>query len=249
MPPTRLAAAVGAIVLLVSACGAPSTGRRQSLALPSLDAGLWRPAGDRPSPAVVLLPGGTGVEPNHPVWAGWLAEQGYVAMLIQTGRYPDVSAMVGQALTARDYLRSQPFVDGDRIAVMGFSRGGAAVLTAQTVMGDAPPREPPFRAGIAFYPPGCSPRIQRLASPLLLFLGGADGSPQLCLDLQQRLGASGGGPVDVVVFPGALHAFDDARWRTATPSESGPPMQYDSAATAVAQSRIRAFLATHLRGP
>lgn len=88
-----------------------------------------------PFPAVLLLPGGgTRYLTNEPdYWARRLAEAGIAALVVHkrgtgdsggdwaSSTFEDFIADAGAALEA---LRARPDIDGDRLAVMGFSQGG-----------------------------------------------------------------------------------------------------------------------------
>jgi dienelactone hydrolase len=111
------------------------------------------PEGEGPFPAVVLVHGCRGVLSSQRGWAQWLARQGFVALLVdsfftrhasgvcslgpqQAGRQ-EVSGRVFDAFGALEFLRRDPRVDSERIAIMGWnswipmsavSRGGPRAL-------------------------------------------------------------------------------------------------------------------------
>jgi len=246
---------LGTVLLLLSGCGNtvkfPTADRDHP---GSVSAHFARPTGTGPFPAVVLLHGGTGVEPNHLQWSSWLADHGYVAVVVDSFRSaaaPTVTTMAGDAKGALAYLRSLPFVDGERVAVMGFSRGGAAALATVTQVRGAPPGSRSFRAGVVFYPPGCSYRIERAEAPVLLLLGQLDGGSESCVDMSRRLQARDQPQVVAIVYPNAHHAFDDARATSPVPGQGAErvmTVQYNALATADARTRVDTFLADHLRG-
>jgi dienelactone hydrolase len=202
----------------------------------------------------VLLHGGTGIEPYHPQWASWLAEHGYVAALVDSYRSttpPTVTMMIGDARGALAYLRTLPFVDPQRIAVMGWSRGAAAALALVTHATGEPTDSRGFRAGILLYPPGCSPRIERAEAPVLLLIGQLDGGSESCMDMSRRLEARAPPPMVAVLYPNTHHAFDDARATAPVLAQAAAGhimVQFNPAATADARTRVRSFLAEHLRG-
>jgi dienelactone hydrolase len=75
------------------------------------------------------------------------------------------------AYSVRAWLAEQPYVDPQRIAVMGMSNGGRTVLAALLTTLQHPQ---PFFAGIALYP-GCQSDVDsRFYAPLLVLSGRAD---------------------------------------------------------------------------
>lgn len=149
-----------------------------------LPAQLYKPEGDGPFPAIVILHDCSGVGPRSSGspgrWAQLLATQGYVVIIpdsftprglpqgICTLPSGSSTAKVNllhrayDAFAALAYLRRQPFIDGAHIGVMGGSHGGATTLFVNTM--PAAPTAPlvqekqhGFAAAIALYP-GCGAR-------------------------------------------------------------------------------------------
>jgi len=214
---------------------------------------IYRPPGEGPFPAVLVLHGCLGVRSKDTRWAESLRDDGYVALV--------VDSMTGRGLTTLDqrrnvctgwtlwggtraadvlaslaYLRTLPFVDGARLGVIGFSHGAWAALDLlasaswEDVAG--------LRAVIGFYPYcGVASRSRwlgvQLDVPTLLLLAGSDQfvSAEQCRGVAERA-AAGGRRITATVYPDAGHSFD---WRA-------------SAATDDAHRRVRAFLAEHLAG-
>lgn len=227
-------------------------------ATPALTGSLTRPDGPGPFPAVVLLHTCSGIGPRfEPEWARWFRADGYVALLVDSFSQrgisnvcapgspgPTMSQVGRDALAALDHLRSLPFVDGRRIAVVGWSYGGGAVLNLAayqpTLLGM---REPDrlFHAAVAFYPPCMT--LSQLTMPTLMLMGAADDwtPPQNCVTSGQRLRAKGE-PIDWVVYPGAFHSFDRAEFGTQTIRYMGKTSKYDGLAAADAEVRVRRFL-------
>jgi dienelactone hydrolase len=186
---------------------------------------LYRPNGSEPFPAVVLLHGCGGIRPVHHHWAHTLQQWGYVALLVdslsprgqtnicdsprsvdpQYARMPD-------AYAAKAYLARQPFVDGTRIAVMGWSHGGSTTLYAVDNIYLARINATPFQAAIALYP-GCVLRLLRLNAPLLILIGEDDDwtLASRCKDMvsqSAQWGDKTAYSITLQVYPGAPHGFD-----------------------------------------
>lgn len=148
-------------------------------------------AGAAPIPAVVLLHGigGRGawisryVETLHKAGiATFILESFSARGVVSIGRdHGAVSeqAMMADAFAALRLLRSDPRIDADRIAVMGFSKGGSAALYAafdNVARWYEPDPGLHFAAHIAFFP-SCSAAIESPAltgAPVLMLLGGED---------------------------------------------------------------------------
>jgi len=181
------------------------------------------------SPAVILAHGVGGIsDEREGAWAKRLNSWGIAAFVLDsfTGRgikppiYSDQPgfthfvAHLFDAYVALQLLGTHPQIDGSRVAIMGFSRGGEVAVNAiferfrEVVLGTAPDR---FAAYIPLYP-YCNFRHKGkglATAPMLMLLGGSDEmtEPVACehyaAELKQR-----GVSVRVVVFPDAHHGFD-----------------------------------------
>jgi carboxymethylenebutenolidase len=112
---------------------------------------------------------------------------------------------------ALSWLRSQRDVIANRIFLQGWSNGGS---TALNVMQRQGAKAFGYRAALALYP-GCGPKALlapdlATTAPVALLLGSDDEevSPTRCQDMARRSIAAGS-KVDVVLYPGATHGFDD----------------------------------------
>ncbi len=231
----RLAAAVIAAALLT---GCAAHAARHAVRFPSITPGapvtitatLVRPAGPGPFPAVVQLHGCAGIEAQSFRWARWLAERGYVALVVDSfgprgvkgdcrsgPDDPPITARFDDAFGALRYLQSLPEVRADRVAAIGWSQGGVyamAVINGPSLdrargRGVTPPATG-FAAGIGVYPGGCFSLVkEQVVRPLLVLIGEADDwTPAAkCREMVEAM-RSRGADAAIVVYPGAYHYFD-----------------------------------------
>ena len=225
-----------------------------------LYATLYRPEGSGPYPAVVLSHTCAGVQPHVLRWAEWLKGEGFVALVVDSFSPRGESNICGgrgtisvddvalDAVGALAYLRTLPFVDPGRIAMMGWSYGAMAAtrVTNNSFVKAVNPPGGGFRAAVAFYP-GCGYVTKDISIPLLLLLGEADDytPPEFCIKVAKQL-QEVGRPVSLVVYPGTRHGFDDAELRGTVYTPQGS-VGFDPAATADAKKRARAFLKQYVR--
>jgi dienelactone hydrolase len=179
---------------------------------------------------VVQLHGCGGLEPQSYRWARWLADRGYVALVVdsfgprgvigdcRTGPdEPPITARLDDAMGALAYLQSQSFVRGDRVAAIGWSQGG--VYAMSVVNGPSLERAKArgvklptvgFAAAIGIYPGGCkSLTNEQVIRPVLILIGGADDwtPATVCQQMVEAM-KTRGADISIVVYPGAYHYFD-----------------------------------------
>ena len=177
---------------------------------------------------------------RHQVTADWLVAEGYNVVFPDSltprgetelctqkmgGRKVDQTQRRADALAAVTWVAAQPWAKADRIALLGWSHGGSAVLAAtdlkrQDVRNQA---VQPVLA-VAFYP-GCTATLKsnyQPSAPLVLMLGEKDDwtPPQPCVALGKAVGA------EVNVYPDSYHGFDsptgEVRLRTDVPNGVNP---------------------------
>src|SRR5207302_74626 len=116
--------------------------------------------------------------------------------------------LVMDAYGALLHLAEQPFIDPDRIAIVGYSLGAQVALSV--VVFDGPERlfDRQFRTAIA-YSPFCSLPDGAVAVPTLILLGELDDwtPPRDCRAMMGMLKGFGA-PVRLVVYPEAHHGFN-----------------------------------------
>ncbi len=215
---------------------------------------LIKPAGFDPArryPVVVWIYGGPAAQTVTRAWSGradawfnqYLAQQGYVVFSLDNRGTPRRGVAFGRALFRRqatveiedqrlgvEWLRAQPWVDGDRIGVHGWSNGGYMTLMLLAQASDA------YACGIAGAPvvdwalydthyterymdhparnvdgyraANVLSHLDGLRSKLLLIHGMADDnvlfshSTQLMSALQKRAL-----PFELMTYPGAKHGL------------------------------------------
>lgn len=177
------------------------------------------------SPAILILHASTGIEKVNYDWATRLKEHGYVVYMIDSfkprgwedrrsvGWEKATQAQLEDVLPAFEYLRQFSFVDESRIGILGFSMGGFDVL--KVMEANPNPVESwhnlPFKAAASFYP--VCHRITkntRLRKNSNLFIGADDDRAPTsdCISLVKD-SQSSEGQVSIVIYPGALHGFDN----------------------------------------
>jgi dienelactone hydrolase len=234
-----------------------------------------------PAPAVVFLHGCGGLISglSHQImsremeWARQLNAQGFVVLMVDSFTSRGSGEMCSQsgfklwlymkrpadAYGALAFLQNQPTIARDKVALIGWSNGGGAVLFA---LGPRPGKPAAFagsdfRAAVAFYPASCD--AHRVGTdwttrvPLLILQGEKDvwtpAGP--CKALADQAAALGG-PIEFHAYPGAYHDFDWPNLKrkelTSYTTSKGivPITGEDPAAHADAIKRVQAFLAGHL---
>jgi dienelactone hydrolase len=153
---------------------------------------------------------------------------------------------LGDALGALSYLAHLPFVDSQRIAVIGSSQGAVVALklasTYQSEIFDAP-RDLRFLAAVAYYP-NRGILTEDLILPALILIGELDDwTPARDCELWTKWQVNRGAPAKLIVYPGAYHAFD-AQAFAGGGERFGHWLKYDASATARSVQEMQGFLAS-----
>jgi len=167
---------------------------------------------------------------RHTMWGEYWAARGYLAVLPDSfgprgkahgfGRFThddpdraDVNELNVRPLDAEGalaYLRRRSDVVRRQIFLQGWSNGASTALNVMIRQG----HESGFRGALVFYP-GCGETALLAqtvfsAAPIAMFLGSDDEevSPIICQHVAER-SQQDGIPINVTVYPGATHDFDE----------------------------------------
>jgi dienelactone hydrolase len=181
-------------------------------------------------PAVVIVHGSAGVDSRGAFYSQALNEAGIATLEIDmwaprgwlggiTGRPSGVPETVPDAYGALKFLSQQPFIDPERIGIMGFSWGGVVTMLSATTpyaslyAGDTAG----FAAHVAEYPvcwvynviPGYG-FSSFTGAPLLIQAGELDAydKPDTCQNLVQSLPPEAQEFISVRVYKNVTHAWD-----------------------------------------
>jgi len=179
-----------------------------------------------------------GLSKRHMMWGEYWSQRGYLALLPDSfgprgkahgfGRFThdnpdraDVNELTVRPLDAQgalNYLLGRGNVIAWQIFLQGWSNGGSTALNVMIRQGNPQGNEQGNQAGyrgaLVFYP-GCgeaallAPTISTIA-PIAMFLGSDDEevSPLICQHVAER-SQQAGTRIDVTLYPGATHDFDE----------------------------------------
>jgi dienelactone hydrolase len=212
-----------------------------------IDGVLMKPDGRGPFPGMVILHGHGGVFPPR-CYGGALrlfVELGYVALVIDSTSAQRPSIWMGEytsedqaqdAHKGRSFLATLPYVMPNKIGVIGWSLGGAAVMDAvsSNKMTFIMEKEAPFQAAVTIYPI-CYKKIKDLEAPLLIFIGDADVRASAAACRNMTVTKKGDVEYQLIVYPGVAHGYD-AQWLS----------YYDEASTQDTYERLKKFFVKYL---
>jgi dienelactone hydrolase len=221
---------------------------------------LAKPEGAGPFPAVIGLHGCAGMsDTTKQKLVGELVGWGYVVLLVDSFATRGVDhdcfkgilaiARMADALGALAFLAGQTFVDPQRVAAVGFSKGAWTALALSESdssfnLFDRPSNSK-FRAAVAFNPP-CRDAGARPLIPTIILIGTLDDWTPAA-HCSEKTGAWGtdGVPIDLVVYPNVHHGF---YYPELQPGRTmlGRWLEYNEQAATDASRRMREFLNRHL---
>jgi dienelactone hydrolase len=249
-----------ALVGALAGCGAlvsfQSVNLSENDAAQTISGLLARPPGEGPFPAVVLLHTCGGLRPHVTRdWPNFLSDLGYVTLAVDSfgsrgiKRCPtplsrDRRELGRDAYGALEYLTNLPFIDKDRIGVMGFSLGGNTIdyFAGQEFK---TPSGFNFKAAISVYGDCRNLPEYTKTIPTIVIIGDLENEGRLapCKALAGQSPPS----IKVHVLPGTYHGFDQEDIKYVVPDSAGNPMLYSGEATKTTREITKAFLAAHLR--
>jgi dienelactone hydrolase len=231
----------GALIVVVGIAFAQSPVAQEIVKFPTLGVAgpsslqitghLYRPKTGGKVPAVVILHGCGGQISVDWQWGEWLSANGYAALAVDSFSPRNRQAICAQPVGHAEYrvqdafgaalwLQQLPFVDRNRIGVMGFSHGGgiALALGFEEIRRFTTPSAPRFRVSVPLYPGGCGVALSalgreldaaRLRVPTLILHGAKDDwTPAAPCQAWVARARAKGDPISIVVYPDAHHSFD-----------------------------------------
>ncbi|WP_177201058.1 dienelactone hydrolase family protein [Neptunomonas qingdaonensis] len=220
---------------------------------------ISKPVGDGPFAAVIIAHGCFGVEANQHSWAQRLNDWGYVTIIVDSFTPRDVNTVcespqqVSPQTRACDvygaaaYLRKQPFVNPNKIAMIGFSHGGWAALYVTQDYLPEQAKEEPIQAVVSYYPWCENKNLKTTTTPLLILAGAADDwTPvERCYNYINAQDSGYQQNITLKVYDQAYHGFDDLSMDPAVIYD-GYTIAYDLNAATNSIKEIKEFLTRYL---
>jgi dienelactone hydrolase len=213
---------------------------------------LTKPEGKGPFPAIVMFPnvGGWPDTPRH--WRERFNAWDYVTLEVGAeNEAPNIDEPANEvldAIGALKYLQEIPYVDSNRVAVMGWDLGAETALWAIDALGWAGKHKDRFVAAVAIYPPCDLISADQFFSPALIISAELDdlARPSGCARLVKSVPLDLNVPI-LKIIPGAYHWFDMPHRPAITYdmnySQSWDmTYEYNAKATETAVNYVRSFL-------
>ena len=175
---------VAALALVVPSLGGAQTDAPgEPVTIPGTEISGWgqvnevparfgRPASSAPKvPAVLILHGSGGVDGRGAFYAKALQKAGIatleITMFLRGGRpKAGPQATMPHAAAALKWLAAQPYVDAQRLGVMGFSWGGGmTMMMSSELVQERLGKDVPKPAAFAPFYPTCSNYVRKLVDP------------------------------------------------------------------------------------
>jgi dienelactone hydrolase len=227
---------------------------------------LFLPSGTAKVPALVIHHGSGGVSADRELrYAREIVTMGVATLVIDsfkprgiTSTVQDQSAvtsleMLGDAFGALKALAAHPRVDGKRVGIIGFSKGGEVAL--QSALGVRVSRYSPdglrFALHVPFYP-WCGTQHYKpktTGAPIYMLLGGADTyvGVEPCKEYAGVLKAEGA-RAEVVIYPGAKHGFDGGQEYTVAQGQNSSRCVYQQQPDGTWKERTSGIITTDSKG-
>jgi dienelactone hydrolase/N-formylglutamate amidohydrolase len=194
-----------------------------------VSADLYRPRDGGRLPAAVIINSSGGVSPyTEHYYARLLARHGMAGLVVDSftarrvRRTADDQSRVSQDKSNADafagyrWLTAQPWADASRIIVLGMSRGGEAAYSAaiEGLRKRMEASDTKFAAHVAIAPGSCNFQLRdprTTGAPIMFMLAELDDvlSVPNCVDLIQRMRATGPSNIRIAVYPGVHHGFEN----------------------------------------
>jgi len=215
---------------------------------------LFRPGGPGPHPAVVFVSGCSGFTPAAApnayvhtaehlrglgfvvLWADYLRRRNLQSCTEGVSQFEAAQ----DAIDAAAWLKSQPYVDAKRVAAVGWSYGGGAVLSILATRGA---NALTFSRVAAFYPYCAAVAPWSNRTPVLILLAGSDDVAPHSLCKSALDGSSARADIKLINFEGAYHAFDQLGRPPKMKTAFGT-LGYQPQAAAAALKELDRFLQT-----
>ena len=216
---------------------------------------LTKPEGKEPFPAIVMFPNGGGWPGTPRHWRERFNSWGYLTLEIgdqnEVPEYMEPPILVLDAIGALKYLKDLPYVDSNRVAIMGWDQGAGVAFWAIDASSWAGRHKDRFVAAVAITPPCDLLSASQFFSPALIISAALDdlAKPSGCERLVKSVPQDLNVPI-LKVIPGAYHWFDMPRRPFQLDNlfysrNFDTTWEYNAEGTETAADYVRTFLETN----